>query len=221
MLSNDDEKLIEMGLEAALKPVYDRLEDIAGPSSKTIGRMINAMLCTQMRSVVKVYGRATEMLNKAGIPLGPVPLKLLKPILDGAAVEEDEKMQDLWAALLANASAQTDEREVSPAFISVLGQLSPLDAHVFRTLEGRTDTTRYVGRTSELRFHFRGYTATQVSASLENLLHNSLLESEAIVISERSTATDRRRTDATDHDFRVTPFGIRFFQACEPPKAKT
>src|SRR5579884_2936488 len=120
MFTPDEERVLEIGFDAALKPINDALSNIVGPASDTIGLMIKAMLCHQMRNVIKVYGSAAEMLASVGLHLNPVPLKVLKPILDAASMEDDEEMQDVWAALLANASSNDPDVEVTSSYIEIL-----------------------------------------------------------------------------------------------------
>ena len=57
-----------------------------------------------------------------------VPLKLAIPILEDGALEEDNSLQDIWAQLLANAADAGSGVEVRSAFLTILKDLSPLDA---------------------------------------------------------------------------------------------
>jgi hypothetical protein len=55
-----------------------------------------------------------------------VALPILMPILEAGANEEDERMSDRWAALLANAAGWPGR--VPPRFPSILSELSPPEA---------------------------------------------------------------------------------------------
>jgi hypothetical protein len=223
MLSPDEEKALEIGFNAALKPVNEALSNILGPSSHTIGRLLNAMLCTQMRNVVKVYGRAAEILSRAGIPIAPVPLKLLKPILDGASVEEDEMMQELWAALLANAGGGMEAGRVQPVFVDILRQLTPQDARVLQSLYdfSRTKQSRIqlLGSERQLVKRFASeYPKEYFINSCQNLLHLTIIsvghesgEEELDELEGGGTLVGEIQMLA------ITPFGVRFIEACEPP----
>jgi hypothetical protein len=217
MLSPDEEKALEIGFDVVLQPINEALSNITGPSSKTIGRMLNAMLCTQMRNVVRVYGRAAEMLNSVGVPLAPVPLKLLKPILDGASTEEDEEVQEIWAALLANAGGGAEPSTVSPAYPEILRQLSTNDAKVMKGLfekaKAKPRPSRDLGGLAEIHMNFLEYSDTQFLDIIESLLHHTLLEA-------YTAMTKNQFGETRERHFRVSTFGGRFMWACEPPKTK-
>jgi len=169
-----------------------------------------------MHNVIKVCEWATEMLNKVGIELGPVPLKVLKPILDGAALEEDEEIQELWAALLANAGGGAEPGTVSPAYPAILRQLSPNDAKVMRALfeiaKTKASPERELGGTIELHLeHFPAYTDLEFMDIMASLHHHSLIERHEFV-------TETASTKIGEHTFRIIHFGGRFIRACEPPK---
>lgn len=74
--------------------------------------------------------RAKEFLAQAGLhgPTRAVPLNFAIPLIEAASLEENDDLQDLWAMMLvnaANAESATDRRR---AYISILEQLTPLDA---------------------------------------------------------------------------------------------
>ena len=64
------------------------------------------------------------MLDERGLPAQPVAPKLLVPILENASLEDDDYLQDLWAALLANAATRQG-REILPSAPELLKQLNP------------------------------------------------------------------------------------------------
>jgi hypothetical protein len=70
------------------------------------------------RIVERVWNRAQEMLEDAGLQPGPVPLKTLVPLLQYASLEDDKSLQERWANLLANAAA--DVKRVRSFFPRVL-----------------------------------------------------------------------------------------------------
>jgi hypothetical protein len=134
-MSPEEEKMLALGLEAVMRPVDDAFKNITDPSTKTLGKVLNGILCRQLRAFARVYNRASEMAGKVGLSLDPIPLKVIKPILDGASLEEDEEMQELWAALLANASIQQNSNlGLPPAFPKILQQLRSVDAQFLDVL---------------------------------------------------------------------------------------
>lgn len=75
--------------------------------------------------------RSTEMLVAAGLKPKPVAMKALLNIMDGATLEDDDEISEMWAALLANASV-TDLNDAEAAFSAILRQLSLTDAVVLK-----------------------------------------------------------------------------------------
>jgi hypothetical protein len=86
----------------------------------------------ELRRIV-FYARAKEMCDAAGITPGEIGLKLLRPIDEGATLEEDETMIDRWAALLANASAGPS---VAVAFPRILADLTAGEAAILDKVRG-------------------------------------------------------------------------------------
>ena len=85
---------------------------------------------------VRLWDRATEFLHQRGLekPNQPVPMSIAIPILQYGSMEEDNSLQDLWAALLANAADAGSGITVEPAFIGILQNLSARDAIVLDKL---------------------------------------------------------------------------------------
>ena len=79
------------------------------------------------------------MAKDAGFTPKAVPIKLLFPLLEGASLEEDETLHDMWAALLANASSPEDSDKVRPGFIAMLKQMAPDEAALLKTIEELSD----------------------------------------------------------------------------------
>jgi Abortive infection alpha len=59
-----------------------------------------------------------------------VPEDIAIPLLEAAQGESREKLQELWARLLANAMDPNRSHDVRPEFIGTLRQLQPIDARI-------------------------------------------------------------------------------------------
>jgi Abortive infection alpha len=79
---------------------------------------------------IRLIDRADGFLRDRdlALPNRPVPLQLLLPLLESGSLEETDSMQDRWAAMLANAGDSAFETEIRRAFVSILEDLTPLDA---------------------------------------------------------------------------------------------
>lgn len=80
---------------------------------------------------VRLAERAAQFLRERGAKdTRSVPLKFLIPLLEAASLEEDNRLQDLYAHLLANAAdAESDIRPVR-AFVAVLQECTSIEVHL-------------------------------------------------------------------------------------------
>lgn len=63
----------------------------------------------------------------------PVPLKFMIPLLQGATLEEDDDLQDIWVNLLVN-SICNEGIELKRVYIDILERLSPLEAKILNAV---------------------------------------------------------------------------------------
>jgi hypothetical protein len=75
---------------------------------------------------------AATALNAA--PTRPVPLKIAIPLIQGATLEDDDELQDRWAALLVNAANAEFDGEVRRSYAVILEQLTRLDAQILEAI---------------------------------------------------------------------------------------
>lgn len=70
-----------------------------------------------------------ELLAHGGVAaVRKLPLNFAIDALEQGAMEQDDDLQDIWARLLANAVDATSEVHPRRAYISIIKDLSPLDA---------------------------------------------------------------------------------------------
>lgn len=84
-----------------------------------------------------------KMLTKAAIilhsknlnrPTRIIPIKELIPLLEYASLENDEDLQTLWAALLANSADAASSSNNNLIFIETLKNLSKLEAQILQVI---------------------------------------------------------------------------------------
>ncbi|WP_456739226.1 Abi-alpha family protein [Bradyrhizobium sp. USDA 4471] len=66
-----------------------------------------------------------------------LPEDIAVPLLEASQGESRESIQDLYAALLANAMDSRFAGDVRPEFIEIVKQLQPIDAVVLEFARGR------------------------------------------------------------------------------------
>ena len=108
---------IEKGIEFA----RDFLDKLIGPALEETGLLIRDQVTLwKFKNQIRILNKAKAYCEKHDISTKQISLKVLCPLLDHAALEEDELLQDKWAALLSNMvySAQNIENHVFPYILS-------------------------------------------------------------------------------------------------------
>lgn len=105
---------------------------ISGPLEQGVGIFEDKLKYLRWERQIRYMERAQEFLNIAGLdsPTRAVPIKLAIPLMQGASLEEDNQLQDLWAALLANSANASYPIEIRRSYVAILEQLTSLDAQV-------------------------------------------------------------------------------------------
>jgi len=111
---------VEKGVELA-KGFLDKL--IIPAIEETGLLMRDKIAYWRFKNQVKILNKAKSYCEKHAITPNTVPFKLLVPLLETSALEEDEILQDKWATLIGNMvdSEQNIENHVFPY---ILGQIS-------------------------------------------------------------------------------------------------
>ena len=109
---------------------------IAGPLEQGVGIFEDRLKYMRWERQVRLMARAEEFMRLSGLkaPTRPVPMKIAIPIMQGATLEEDDALQDRWAALLVNAGNASFLAEIRRSYASILEQLTPLDARILDVL---------------------------------------------------------------------------------------
>jgi NurA-like 5'-3' nuclease len=129
-MSNGQE--IELAKEA-IKDSIEAAKEFAGklisPGLEEGGGIIqDTIKFWRFKNQINILLKAKQFLEEKGIKPQKVLPKTLVPLLENGSLEEDEDMQNRWAALLSNAANPEINRNIKPAFIEILKELSPLEA---------------------------------------------------------------------------------------------
>lgn len=121
---------------------------IAGPLEEGIGIFHDRLKYMRWERQARLIHRAEEFMKLSGLasPTRPVPLKLAIPILQGAVLEDDDGLQDRWAILLVNAANAQSSKEIRRAYVSILEQLTPVEARILDAMYALPfDDARHAG----------------------------------------------------------------------------
>ena len=109
---------------------------VSGTIEQGMGIFEDRLKYMRWERQIRLMQRAQDFLKLIGLPAPtrPVPLKLAIPIIQGASLEENDDLQDRWAALLVNAANANFHNEVRRSYVAILEQLTPLDAQILDVL---------------------------------------------------------------------------------------
>src|SRR5665213_212676 len=86
-------------------PAEEFLKRISGPAADELGLWFRDEIRNyRARNTTHVVSRSQSMLRDSGSDVRELPLRTLLPLLDGASIEDNPELTELWAALLANAA---------------------------------------------------------------------------------------------------------------------
>ena len=171
------------------------------------------------------------MLNDAGRDAAAVPGRVLLPLLEAASLEDDQQLRRMWSTLLANAADSTRPGDMLPSFVSILSELSPVEALILENLYiQERDTTRRIDYKAdqpsarfnpaalkvfsdegngfvELELPFKNYRVVA-----DNLMRLGLVEQQFTGAAYGSKASSRVYSELT-----LTPLGHQVVQRCVTP----
>ncbi|HZU32611.1 MAG TPA: Abi-alpha family protein [Candidatus Angelobacter sp.] len=240
----DEDKLVKAGVEAALKPFADLLDKLAGPAAEEIGLTIkDHVQVFRLKRRVRLLGRVREILAESGMEAGRVPFKLLFPVVENASIEEDDDLQDRWAAMLANAAGTDGRSGVEPVFPVILKELGIQDVKfldelyeevIRKRIKYRAEWPEFVnvgnpqfniyhlksiyaqanpGSLSSVKGHLNADQERQFRLSLDIIIRNRLLDELYDLMDKR----DEQRQEVGSM-YRLSELGARFIRACRTPK---
>jgi len=213
-------------------PFTGIVKRMLGPAADEVAQMwVDQVRVYRYGRQLKLLEKAERMAQEAGFAPQAVPPKILFPLLEGASLEDDETLHDMWAALLANASSEM-AKSVRPGFISLLREMAPDEAELLISIPKLTHAVE-AGKRSR-REH--------PDAFPEELLRRDYVDSHRLLMESRAAfgrirGEDDVMTDARyeacilslemaglvvpkQKPFRLTGRGVTFLNVCSPPKAK-
>lgn len=140
-------------VEKAIDIAKDFLDKLIMPTIEEAGLLLKDQVTyIKFKNQVKILNKAHVYCEKHKISTKTISLKLLCPLLENAALEEDDYLQDKWAMLLGNLvdSEQNIENHVFPYLLS---QISINEFKVIESLYS-TKAARVSKSEKELREYY-------------------------------------------------------------------
>ena len=92
----------------------------------------NWIKARRAENLARLFAEAHARLKKDGIKVEPASLSIGLPILEAAADESREELQDLWAALLAAAADPSRSKSFRNEFMDIIKRMDPMDAVILK-----------------------------------------------------------------------------------------
>ncbi len=194
-------------INRSVKKGLDFIERLAGPSIDGMGGLLGDQVkFIRFKNKVNIALKAQAMLEKKGISPKNVPLKLIVPLLEQASLEEDEELQNIWAALLANSANPTCICEIHSSYVEILKQLSALE---FRFLEKLLSEIkkRKVQNNAHPSIEVRellkktSISQEQCKVMIENLVRLNLITKEHETKTDTTDLSEKIKFSALGYDF--------------------
>jgi hypothetical protein len=167
--------------------------------------------------------RSKQMFEKANVSPRPMPPKLLLPILENGSIEEDDDLQDRWAALLVNCSSE--DWSMSSLMPSAPDILKQLNAYEVLLLQMAFDfvTINYLGQPAVekkpltavyanwLDTLVKKYDLMRWSGSLGHVHRQAVMVDNL----KRLRLIELRTSDDGQSRLHLTNLGFRFIELCQ------
>lgn len=135
-MNNDDNiKLMEKVVEQSLVAAKEFIGKLLNPALEEGGGIIRDNIhLWRFKNQIKIILKAKKFLEGKGIEPSKVLPKTIVSILDNGSLEEDDNMQNKWAALLANVADVNQRYSFGTSFSEILKELSPLEVKILDTM---------------------------------------------------------------------------------------
>ena len=197
------------------------------PIDQAAGMLTDWLKFQRLKRLVEISDKVDRILRARGvIETRAVPPKVAFRMLDGAAVEDDPTLRNLWANLIANAMDPGFTCDISPVYADIVSNLSPLDVRILLVMYAELvtydrasfDHARQFGFDIEPMCASLGISRDDYLVSVHSLIRQECV-APAIIEAEFGGMGGFRgakflTVDKGADSLVLTPLGIRFIEAC-------
>lgn len=198
----------------SLDMVMDFARRIGGEAADEVGiHLGNKFRAWRIINACNIFEKTKRKLTQAGLPPNALPPRLFLPFMDASSAEDDESLQEMWAALLATAMLSPDA--VPPSFIETLKQMTPDEArYIDKIYGGRTNSNNphRVAVDEQLPFGI----FTEKAGAPKNVSVETY-ERLGIIRREYGLTKEGKETEVGSL-LRFTKYGKAFLEACRGPQ---
>ncbi|MHB1680010.1 MAG: Abi-alpha family protein [bacterium] len=148
---NNGIELAKEAIKQSFEVAKEFIGKLVNPALEETGGIIqNNIAFWRFKNQINIVLKAKKFLDKKGID--PKQVKKILPktlllILENGSLEEEDKIQDKWAALLANAADPNNKYSVNPSFAEILKELSPLEVELLDTMFDKVNQDEIANKT--------------------------------------------------------------------------
>ena len=131
----DDFDITKTLVEKGIDKVCDAISRVFGPAADELGSYFQEKVASlRNKNSGAVLEKAERNQEEIGLPKQELPLKLTTSMINEFSWEDDEYMQERWAALIANATTEGEDTTNYLSFTEILGKLSPQQVKCLDTI---------------------------------------------------------------------------------------
>lgn len=124
------------GIDALVKSGSFFAKHIDAPLEAAIGHITDRLRYSRQIRAARLFVRLQEEMRSLGLDANtnPLPLGFAVDAIEQGSLEDDDDLQDLWVRLLANAASADACAKPRRSYISILKDLTALDARCFELI---------------------------------------------------------------------------------------
>jgi hypothetical protein len=210
--------VVKAGIRGDQKAVNKFLSGLVPSFMKDgIGILSDQVKFWRWTNQVRIIKNAQAKIESSGLKKNQISLKVLVPLMEYSSLEEDANMQEKWVNMLANAA--TGNVEVSPNYIGILKELSPIEVLILENLfQGTIHNEEKKEMPPPLQFSKKKIEETfNLSEQKGNLIIENLFRLSLCRMPGSSGMTfgeNMRVAVNTREVFEFTTLGYEFVRAC-------
>jgi hypothetical protein len=133
---SDEQAKLGQDVVKAISGLGGWFADTLGDSPKDLIGLLfgDKVKAKRIERIAVLWQKTRERLQDRSIDPEPPSLKYAIPILEAAADEENEELQDLWSRLLAAAMDPNRLDAMRQSFIATVKRMDPIDVLVFKAV---------------------------------------------------------------------------------------
>jgi hypothetical protein len=203
----NDFNLKSTTIEKGLDLIKGFLDKAIGPTVEEFGLGLSDNLkMRRVKNQLKNLEKAKKIAEEHKVNIKQINLKALFPYLEGAALEEDEPLQEMWANLFVN-YIDTDKNLTMTVFPDILKHLSSNEVKMLTFMNGNFGRIKKSRWNNETKDFLDDYTLEEMG----NLARLGLIREEG----NYNMYDGDKIEELMPENYYLTELGDAFLKACQ------